>query len=200
MRRRAVKETAIALPLMAVVLLAPAQLFAGGGGGHGFSFMDQGLFIIDFVVLMALFVILLRKKVKAALVARADGIRQSMDEASDAYDVADGEAAAKTARLDNLKAEREAMIARFRDEAEAEGARIVAEAEEKARRLVAEAKRQAEVERRQIQESWRRELIDGAFAQAGAAVSKDLDDAGRRRLTDAAIAGLEGADWEVGNA
>jgi F-type H+-transporting ATPase subunit b len=193
------KDTFSVLCLV-VALLAPAQVLASGSGGHGFSFQDQGLFIIDFVVLMGVAFFLLRKKVKAALVARADGIRQSMDDARVTYDAADGGAREKSERLDKLQAEREAMLTRFREEAEAEGAKIVEEAEAKARRLVADARRQADVERRQIQESWRRELIDGAFDQAGAAVAKSLDDAGRRRWTDDAIAGLETADWEVGNA
>lgn len=186
--------------VFSLLFLAPAQLLASGGGGHGFSFQDQGLFIIDFVVLMGLAVILLRKKFKAALVARADGIRHSMDEARAVYDAADEGAGQKTERLERLRAEREAMLARFREEAEGEGARIIAEAEEKARRLVAEAQRQAEAERRQVQDSWRQELIEGAFGRADAAVAKGLDDASRRKWTDDAIAGLDAADWEVGNA
>jgi F-type H+-transporting ATPase subunit b len=180
-----------ALAALAALLLVASPASAS----EGFSFAEQGLFILDFVVLIGLLAWFLRKKFKAYMAERSQSIRKDMDEAAALHAREEALAAEKERHLARLMADREAMLARFREEAEKERARILAEARERAERLLEETRRQAEAERRQMLTEFRELLVERAVSGARESLVAGTDAVARARWTDAAIAGLEKAEW-----
>jgi len=188
-------------PLVVVVgALVPALALASGGGEHGFTFGTQGLYIIDFLVLVGLLVFLTRKKFAAALQDRAAGVRKDIDEATGEHDEARRTLDEKSGHLEGLKADRAALEQRFRDEAAREHDRVLADADARARRLVAEAERQVEAERRRLADEVRGRLIQQTFDAARAEIQAGLTDEARRRWTDDAVARLAQADGRAPHA
>jgi len=114
---------------LALVLaaLAPATAWASGGEHHGFDWQ----FGVNFLVLVVAMVLLLRKKFRAALEARATGIRKDMDDAAHELQGAEALAGEKRGHLAGLEADRDAMLARFREDAVRERERVVGEARAK---------------------------------------------------------------------
>jgi F-type H+-transporting ATPase subunit b len=170
------------------------------GGEHGFTFGTQGLYILDFLVLIGLLVFLTRKKFKAAIVERAAGIRKDIDEATADHGEAEKVLAEKHGHLEALKSDRAKLEGRFRDEATREHDRVVAEADARAKRLVSEAERQIEAERRKLADELKDRLIDETFQKARVEIQASMTDEGRRRWTDDAVARLEKVEWRAPNA
>jgi F-type H+-transporting ATPase subunit b len=179
--------------------LAPAVALASENE-HGFTFGTQGLFIIDFVVLIALLVFLTRKKFATALQDRAAGIRKDIDEATTEHDEAQKSATEKVGHLEGLKADRASLEARFRDEAAREHDRVLADADARAKRLVSEAERQVEAERRRLADEVRGRLIEQTFAAARTEIQAGMTEEARRRWTDDAVARLAQADGRASHA
>jgi len=180
--------------------LLPSIALASGGSGHGFTWGVQGLYIVDFVVLIALLVILTRKKFAAALTDRAAGIRKDIDEATSEHDDARKVLDEKEGNLRALQADRPKLEERFRDEAVREHDRVIAEADARARRLVAETERQIEAERRRLADELRGRLIDQTFETARVEIRASMTDEARRRWTDDAVTRLEKVLWRAPHA
>lgn len=180
--------------------LIPSMALASGGGGHGFTWGVQGLYIVDFVVLITLLVILTRKKFAAALTDRAAGIRKDIDEATGEHADAQKVLNEKEGNLRALQADRPKLEERFRDEATREHDRVIAEADARARRLVAETERQIEAERRKLTDELRGRLIDQTFDTARVEIGASMTEEARRRWTDDAVARLEKVEWRAPHA
>lgn len=180
----------------ALTFALPTAAWASGGAHHGFDWQ----FGANFLILVVALVLLLRKKLRAALEARATGIRKDMDDAARELGTAEALEREKQAHLRGLEADRDKILSRFRDDAARERTRLVAEAQARAARIRSETERQAEAERRQVEDELRARVVDEAFGRARSRLAREMDEGKKRAWADEALARLEKADWEAPHA
>lgn len=147
--------------------------------------------VINFVLLMVLGYMALRRSINPALAARRAAIETEIAEAQRMHTEAESmhqEYADKIARLDDEIAR---LKADFTRAGEAERDRIVAEAREKAERMRADARASIEQEVKTLREELHREAVLAAVTAAEETVRKTITAADHGRLADDYIQSLD---------
>lgn len=147
--------------------------------------------VINFVLLMVLGYMALRRSINPALAARRAAIETEIAEAQRMHTEAESmhqEYADKIARLDDEIAR---LKADFTRAGEAERDRIVAEAREKAERMRADARASIEQEVKSLRDELHREAVLAAVAAAEDTVRKTITAADHGRLADDYIQSLD---------
>ncbi len=147
--------------------------------------------VINFVLLMVLGYMALRRSINPALAARRAAIETEIAEAQRMHTEAESmhqEYADKLARLDEEIAR---LKADFTRAGEAERDRIVAEAREKAERMRADARASIEQEVKTLRDELHREAVIAAVAAAEDTVRKTITAADHGRLADDYIQSLD---------
>ncbi len=147
--------------------------------------------VINFVLLMVLGYMALRRSINPALAARRAAIETEIAEAQRMHTEAESmhqEYADKLARLDEEIAR---LKADFNRAGEAERDRIVAEAREKAERMRADARASIEQEVKSLRDELHREAVIAAVAAAEDTVRKTITAADHGRLADDYIQSLD---------
>ncbi|MFO0625051.1 MAG: ATP synthase F0 subunit B [Polyangiales bacterium] len=147
--------------------------------------------VINFVLLMVLGYMALRRSINPALAARRAAIETEIAEAQRMHTEAESmhqEYADKLARLDEEIAR---LKADFTRAGEAERDRIVAEAREKAERMRADARASIEQEVKTLRDELHREAVLAAVTAAEETVRKTITAADHGRLADDYIQSLD---------
>lgn len=147
--------------------------------------------VINFVLLMVLGYMALRRSINPALAARRAAIETEIAEAQRMHTEAESmhqEYADKLARLDDEIAR---LKADFTRAGEAERDRIVAEAREKGERMRADARASIEQEVKSLRDELHREAVIAAVAAAEDTVRKTITAADHGRLADDYIQSLD---------
>ena len=147
--------------------------------------------VINFVLLMVLGYMALRRSINPALAARRAAIETEIAEAQRMHTEAESmhqEYADKLARLDDEIAR---LKADFTRAGETERDRIVAEAREKAERMRADARASIEQEVKTLRDELHREAVLAAVAAAEDTVRKTITAADHGRLADDYIQSLD---------
>lgn len=147
--------------------------------------------VINFVLLMVLGYMALRRSINPALAARRAAIETEIAEAQRMHTEAESmhqEYADKLARLDE---EISRLKADFTRAGEAERDRIVAEAREKAERMRADARASIEQEVKTLRDELHREAVLAAVTAAEETVRKTITTADHARLADDYIQSLD---------
>jgi len=147
--------------------------------------------VINFVLLMVLGYMALRRSINPALAARRAAIETEIAEAQRMHTEAEAmhqEYADKLARLDEEIAR---LKADFTRAGEAERDRIVAEAREKGERMRADARASIEQEVKTLRDELHREAVIAAVAAAEETVRKTITAADHGRLADDYIQSLD---------
>lgn len=158
-------------PLLMFLLATSAPVWASAGGEHGpapFG-IDTVFSIINFVLLMAIFYWLYRKKASGSFAKRSLDVKLEMEEAAEAKRQAEAKYSEYKARIDGLDAEIEKIRSIAQQDAERERESILEEARKQSARMV----EQAELTARQEVESARRELRREA-ADLAAGLAEEL--------------------------
>jgi len=150
--------------------ITASAAFASGGEPHATPFGKDMIFsIVNFVLLVLLFLYLYRKNASGSFAKRSLGMKIEMQEAAEAKRQAEAKYGEYKARIENLDKE----ISKIRDLAREDGDReretILAEARKQAQRLL----EQAELSARQEVENAKRALRQEA-ADLAAALAEDL--------------------------
>ena len=195
---RSIKQTAIAFAASWLVpVLAFAQEHAehaedaehGAHGGFDWGHMLPSL--VNFVLLIALFVYLFRDSVSKALKSRRAEIEQALTEAARLKAEAEAkhkEYSERMARLDQELAQiRKDMISA----GEKERDRIVAEAEHKASRMRKEAQFLIEQQVKQLRADLTRDTVEAAVAAAEQLLLKATTSYDQQRLAQEYLAALD---------
>ncbi len=198
---RSMKQTTIAIVAGASNWLVPVLSFAqehaehaetaehgGHGGGLDFSAMLPSL--VNFVLLIGLFVYMFRDSVSKALKSRRAEIEQALTEAARLKAEAEAkhkEYSERMARLDEELAQiRKDMISA----GEKERDRIVAEAEQKASRMRKEAQFLIEQHVKQLRADLTRDTVEAAVAAAEQLLLKATTSYDQQRLAQEYLAAL----------
>lgn len=172
------------------LVLATSGTAAAAGGGD-FSFTIEGFYIIDFVILVALLVFLLKGPAKKFIENRHDRIKAELEAATRLRE----EAEARLRDLDALVAGLEAEIAvvreQFRQDGEREAARIQHETHGAVARVDAGLAKQREQETAKLREALENELVAAVLKSAETKLKLKLDAKTQAKVATDFIEALE---------
>lgn len=175
-------------------LLAPASLARAAEGAvehkPGIINLDFSLIlqILNFIILVWILNRFLFKPLSAFLTKRAEGIKQSLDEAKAAREEAAKMQQEYQARMLAIQREAEAKREEALRQVEEERRRLLAASREEAERLVGEARAQIEREVERAKAVLREEAVTLSLQVAERVLRRDLTDEDHRRLAEQFIA------------
>lgn len=173
-----------------MVLGLAALAWASGGEGaaeHGAGsekIWDLIWRAMNFVVLAAALVFLLRKPMKSGLSQRTENIRQELAELEAKREEAQREFAQLEEKLRSAEGEREAILAEYRDLGEREKEKIIAGAKEMAERIGKQAEFTIEQETAQAKAELKREIAEMSANLAEDLLKANITPADQSRLVD----------------
>lgn len=159
------------LGLAASVLLVPAFVLCSTDSGHGEGgpkgwVATDTYRVMNFVVLAAVLVILLRKPISQALKSRISGIQDQLSELEEKKKAAEAELAEYNERLLLLDKEAEKIVSEYVKQGNEAKTKILKEAESAARKIEEQAKKNIEHEFNLAKEQLKYEIFEKALAKA----------------------------------
>ncbi len=180
------------LPALAIIALTVGVALASGhgeggceGGGQWANFWFR---VMNFAVLVAVLIIVLRKPLKSGLGARVDQIRSELEELEAKREEAKRAYALMEQRLADAAGEREKVLAEFRAMGEKEKAAIIASAESTAQRIKEQASFTIEQETAAAKAELRREVAEMSAALAEDLLKQKINPEDQTRLVDEYLA------------
>jgi F-type H+-transporting ATPase subunit b len=161
----------------------------GGGGGISDSQMWDFIYrIMNFVVLVAVLVVVLRKPLKSGLGSRVEQIKSELEELEAKREEARRAYALMEQRLADAAGEHEKILAEFRAMGEKEKAAIIAGAESTAQRIKEQASFTIEQETAQAKAVLRREVAEMSATLAEDLLKEKINSEDQTRLVDEYLA------------
>ncbi len=183
--------TACGLLVPVIALAAEAEHGAGHGDEHGWDSTALLASVVNFIILIAIFVKLFSKTVKEGLKKRRAEVETALNEAAKLKAEAEAkhkEYSERMAKLDSELAQIKAdMIAAGKKERD----RIVADAEHKAARMRQEAEFLIEQHAKQLHADLTREAVEKAVAAAEQLLVKSTTNFDQQRLAQEYLASLD---------
>jgi F-type H+-transporting ATPase subunit b len=178
------------LPVLAIIALTAGMALAsghgeGGGGGQWANFWFR---VMNFAVLVAVLIIVLRKPLKSGLGARVEQIKSELEELEAKREEAKRAYALMEQRLADAAGEREKVLAEFRAMGEKEKAAIIAGAEATAQRIKEQANFTIEQETAAAKADLRREVAEMSAALAEDLLKEKINPEDQTRLVDEYLA------------
>ena len=170
-----------------LLLLAAAwalPVLAAEGGEHADPWRDFLWKTVNFVILMGILYLVLRKPVAKALGEAAQRARQMIGDARAGADLMDKRYQDQRRNLENLQSELERLRQEAHQDTAAEAAQLKREAQAVADRLTSQIDQQVELAGRQALHSIRRELAEEAVKLAETMIREKLDSQGQSKLLD----------------
>jgi len=172
------------LPALLIILPAVAFASAGGeSGGGGWQATDTYR-VMNFAVLLALLVYLLRKPVTQFLGDRIKGIQEQLDDLESKKKAAEQKLAEYNERLNKMNEEAEQIIAQYQEQGEAARERILQEAEASAAKLEEQARRTIAFEFNQARKQLETEVLEKAIAKAEDKLKRIMTEDDQSKLID----------------
>lgn len=176
--------------LSAAALLQAAPAWAAEGGGLLWP-------AVNFLLLVAVLVILLRKPAKEYFATRRDAVRTQLETAAQLKKEAEERYAQWQRRLVELDRELEGIRDTARERAETEREHILADARASAERIRRDASAAVDQEVRRAKDQLRREASDLAIELAAGLLRENVTSSDRERLLDEFIARVEAPEAAV---
>ena len=179
-------RTAILVPSL-LAALPNVALAAEEGGKPNLLSPNGGLMFWTLLIFLVLMFVLTRfafKPLVAAVEAREAALEEAISGAQRDRDAAAKLLAEQQANLDASRQEAQKYIADARATAEKLKAGMLEETKAQQQEMLDRARRELENEKARAVAEIRREAIDLALAGAGKVISKNLDDAGNRKLIE----------------
>lgn len=168
-------------------------------GEHHFNVMDFVATVVNFLIWLAIVILLLRKPLTSYLKSRRLAVVEGLEQSKRLREAAEKKHAEYTERLKHLDDE----LAKLRQEmiqaGEAERDRIIAEAEARAARMRRDAQFVIDQQMKQLKADLTREAIEAAILAAEGVLGEQTSGADQQRLADDYLGNLEGTvkDTEV---
>lgn len=191
-RRVLAPKTASVLAAALVLFCFTGYALGAGGGGHGAEgetaakgwVATDTYKVMNFVVLAAALIFLLRKPVKQALGDRIQGIKDQLSELEAKKKAAEEELARYNQKFQQLDQEAEKLIAQYIQQGEEARTRIIQEAENAAEKLQEQARRNIEHEFNKAKQSLQDQVLERALTKAEELIKKKISDDDQERLVD----------------
>lgn len=140
--------------------------------------------VINFVVLVAILIYLLRKPVKQGLNNRIESIKNQLEELEAKKKAAEEELAEYNQKFQQLDQEAQQIVDQYIQQGNDAKARIIAEAESAAEKLQEQARRNIENEFQKARRELQDEVIEKALAQAESMIQDKISRQDQERLVD----------------
>jgi F-type H+-transporting ATPase subunit b len=140
--------------------------------------------VMNFVVLAAALIFLLRKPVKQALGDRIQNIKDQLSELEARKTAAEAELAKYNQKFQKLDQEAEKLIAQYVQQGEEAKVRILKEAETAADKLQEQARRNIEHEFKKARQELQADVLEKALVKAEEMVRERISDGDQERLVD----------------
>jgi F-type H+-transporting ATPase subunit b len=173
--------------IAALLLLAAPASAAGGGEGEGLFWS-----VLNFLLLVVVLVVLVRKPAEAYFTGRRDAIREQLETSARLKKEAEERYAQWQRRLVDLERELEGIRSTARERAETEREHILADARAGAERIQRDASAAIEQEVRRAKDRLREEASDLAIELAAGLLRESVTTDDRERLLDEFISRVEG--------
>jgi F-type H+-transporting ATPase subunit b len=172
--------------MLAVLMITATVSFASeAGGGHGTGWKATDTYrIMNFVVLAAVLIYLLRKPISQALAARIRGIKDQLASLEAQKAEAEKQLAQYSEKLSFLEKESEKIIAEYIKQGNEAKARILKEAEAAAEKLRVQARRSIEHELERAKLSLQKDILEKSLAKAEEMIRTHISVKDQEQLVD----------------
>jgi F-type H+-transporting ATPase subunit b len=172
--------------MLAVLMITATVSFASeAGGGHGTGWKATDTYrIMNFVVLAAVLIYLLRKPISQALAARIRGIKDQLASLEAQKAEAEKQFAQYSEKLSFLEKESEKIIAEYIKQGNEAKARILKEAEAAAEKLRVQARRSIEHELERAKLSLQKDILEKSLAKAEEMIRTHISAKDQEQLVD----------------
>jgi F-type H+-transporting ATPase subunit b len=162
--------------------LAWASEGGGHGGGHALNWYDFGLRLLNFVIMVAILVKLLKKPLGDFLVSRREGIATALAELEQQKAEAEAKAKEYQDKLATLDKEVEKIVSEYVQEGEMEKRKILEAAQKQAEYLKQQAQLAIQQEFKGARESLQEEIAELSVAAAEDILRKNIKAKDQERL------------------
>lgn len=159
--------------------------FGAGGGEGGPKWVSTDTFrVINFAVLAAALIYLLKKPITQALNGRIEGVREQLETLEAKKKEAEKQLAAYNQKLSQMDQEAKNILANYIQQGEETKARLIEQAKLAAEKLEAQAQRNIEHHFQQAKLKLQSELIEKALVKAEAIIKDSISDKDQERLVE----------------
>ncbi|RJQ56562.1 MAG: hypothetical protein C4530_14440 [Desulfobacteraceae bacterium] len=176
--------------VLAAALICSAAVVWAAEGAHGEEQGKKGWIatdtyrVMNFLVLAAVLVLLLRKPVSQALNGRIESIKDQLKELEAKKRQAEAELAGYSEKLSLLDRDAERIVSEYIQQGEEAKARIIKEAEAAASRIEEQAKLSIDQEFKQARERLKTDVLGKALAKAERMIRENITTDDQGRLVD----------------
>lgn len=172
--------------IVGVSLLAATAAYASGAGGHeaGLPWKDFFLRLMNFAIMVAILVKLLKKPVANFFSSRRENIQRLLTELEEKKKEAEAKASEYQAKLAVLDKETEKILAEYIQEGEAERDKIIQAAEKQAQYIKEQARLAIQQEIKAAKESLQEEIAELSVSAAEDLLKKNIRPEDQDRLID----------------
>ena len=166
-------------------LSAGAALAASGEGGGAKGWVATDTYrVLNFVVLLAALVFVLRKPISQALSSRVKSIKEQLESLETQKAEAEKKLAQYNEKLSQLESEAEKIVQGYIQQGNEAKAKILKEAEATAEKLQLQAKRNIEHEFDKARQELQKEVVEKSLAQAEEMLRQTITDEDQDKLVN----------------
>ncbi|MDQ1333243.1 MAG: F-type H+-transporting ATPase subunit b [Thermodesulfobacteriota bacterium] len=183
-----------ACTLMTSLAFCGLALASGGeGGGHGGGNVTDLLYrILNFVLLVIILAVVIRKTtIKDFFANRKEEIRQKLESLKRDKEAAEGLCGELEKKLREFEVQKKAIIDQFRADGAAEKEKIIKEARERAAQILAQAEMTIERQVQGAKDRLRQDVAEIAAAKANDIIAQQITDSDQDHLVSEFIERVE---------
>ena len=175
--------TGVVLVLLCLGVGTALAASGEGGGGKGWVATDTYR-VMNFVVLLAALIFLLRKPLSKALSSRIQTIKDELESLETQKAEAEKKLAQYNEKLSELESEAEKIVQGYIQQGNDAKAKILKEAEASAEKLQEQAKRNIEHEFSKARQELQRDVVEKSLVQAEEMLKKSITDQDQDKLVN----------------
>ncbi|MGM0417300.1 MAG: F0F1 ATP synthase subunit B [Thermodesulfobacteriota bacterium] len=169
------------LPLLMVSAAVFAAGSEGGSHGGGWGTIDNYK-LLNFVVLVAVLFVLLRKPAGNFFSGRVENLKTEISELEEKKAEAEKELKEYQSKMESLDKEVKTIVDTYVEQGENAREQIIAEAKKSAEKMRAQAEKKIEQEFLQARETLSKEVIDKAVIEAEKLIKQNINDQDQEQL------------------
>ena len=173
----------VVLVILCLVVGTASAASGEGGGGKGWVATDTYR-VMNFVVLLAALIFLLRKPISQALSSRIKTIKEQLESLETQKAEAEKKLAQYNDKLSQLESEAEKIVQGYIQQGKEAKAKILKEAEATAEKMQLQAKRNIEHEFSKARQELQREVVEESLIQAEEMLKKTITDQDQDKLVN----------------
>ncbi len=165
-----------------LLLVGTAWATEGGGHGHTLDWTNFWLRLLNFSIMLAILVKLIKKPMANFFASRRENIKKLLEELEAQKEAAEEKAAEYKSRLESLEEETEKIVSEYVQEGEREKQKILEAAQEQAEYIKQQARFTIQQEIKAAKESLQEEIAELSVMSAEELLKKNIRPADQQRL------------------